>query len=861
MKPSVIVKLIIPSLFISLLVLSDDYVGRFVNTYFSDLKFDSFIGGLFFTISWLLLSVYIWSRVKVFNLAYCFNALLVLFVYLLYRQHVIPHDSWNFPSLFCQSIYYSDVVFPLVFTFLVANFRYHKCSFLNCKKDQTKTDIERPISKPSDDKFGYCLDAENLLTKIIDNRNETEESALVIGLQGKWGYGKTSYLNMFSLAAKKRKSEVLVIRFNPWLNNTYNQLAQNLLKLIADKVGDLSVKVAIGNYQKTIIDADLSWLSKVMSLVTNCKSQYADELFEKVSDLIGGLDKLLIIEVDDMDRLSSEELFNMLKLIRNVANFKNSVFIVAYDEEYLISSLRSLNVEKEYLEKIFTFNYYLPAVEINVLNEIKKECITRCLIPASDSQKTEIPKEIEAFFKIINNDITLRNVKRLTQTILKSWSDLVDNEGVLMIDLLDYILITYLHEINSRAYKLLAEFDVTSDLPNPNFKMDIISNNLSSYELGLNMRKNFTEKELISEDEYLEKRLRPQIGEIHFELTYAILKELFNEKRPGIGRLMYRNSYKMYFNRRLNREMVYEKEFYDAYGKGSNVFQEKLKEWYDSFDVYSLDKILSAVSFTNQEDWERIINDVLCVFELRHYRDTHQSSTFIPYIGRDLVTIHKTNGGAETKIKAWYQAMKNIFLDEGTIQTEEDLGILRKKFRFYSVYWKELVILSRESVYWKELEYLSNKCFDSYSLKNMFDLYWKRYCEINKGGYDDFEENFWYVPEDLKDQENIDVVNCLTSDIKSKIDSFIKNYPIKRIIGYNCLLYFLFNNKVSNSSVKNGAAAETESSDNNTWLESFIGFLNEIESPSKDLEKYISEAEKVLELRKNSPYYVKPTSY
>ena len=65
--------------------------------------------------------------------------------------------------------------------------------------------------------------AENLSLNIQNYFNRSN-NCLTIGLMGEWGSGKTSILNMTEDYLKD--SKIIIIKFNPWLYSSYNQLVQ-----------------------------------------------------------------------------------------------------------------------------------------------------------------------------------------------------------------------------------------------------------------------------------------------------------------------------------------------------------------------------------------------------------------------------------------------------------------------------------------------------------------------------------------------------------------------------------------------------------------------------------------------------------
>jgi hypothetical protein len=102
--------------------------------------------------------------------------------------------------------------------------------------------------------------------------------------------------------------------------------------------------------------------------------------------------------VDDLDRLNSKEIIQVLKLIRNSSSFPNTFFIVALDKSYVINSLINDKnfIDGSYLDKFFQLEVYLPEITIlDLKNHFDK------LLPGSN---TSVIKEIH---EEINNSSKL----------------------------------------------------------------------------------------------------------------------------------------------------------------------------------------------------------------------------------------------------------------------------------------------------------------------------------------------------------------------------------------------------------------------------------------------------------------------
>ena len=241
-----------------------------------------------------------------------------------------------------------------------------------------------PITKKEDDildreKFAECLTA-----AIINYTNkEKNTDGLVIGLEGEWGSGKTSLLNLMKAELGNR---VILRTFNSWLATDQTSLVTEFFKTIisASSENDVFGKEDMKKYGKSflinmarsfsigipvtgitfspgkLIDSYIS--EKTLS---EQKKSIFDSLIKKKSG------KWLVLFVDDIDRLSYDEVGILFQLIKNVADFPKVIYVLAYDKEVVINALNRVQQGKgeEYLQKVIQVTYDVPVPEGNLLEE------------------------------------------------------------------------------------------------------------------------------------------------------------------------------------------------------------------------------------------------------------------------------------------------------------------------------------------------------------------------------------------------------------------------------------------------------------------------------------------------------------
>lgn len=781
-----------------LLLVCTNKISTFIIKYLLNFNFDSILVKVLYGIIAVAGFIFLISKSKIPNPNCLINSLCICVIYAIFRFHIVHLNGWDFAPLFGR-VKYADTI---VFLFISSAIPYCKVALKN-KKNSNECTIPNnaPIELPQNDLFGYTDDARNLLSIIIKNRSRAENGAIVIGLTGKWGQGKTSYLNLMRNAAETHQ-DIVFTRINVWQSNGYKDMVKKLLSAIANGMNDLPLQSIIHDYTQAIIDADISYLSKAIALLFGKKSKQPEVLFNEVGEKIRKLNKIIIVQIDDLDRLTSEEILYTLKLIRNIANFKNTFFIVAYDDEYIREQLGKLNIPDTYTEKIFNAVYPLPSVrKADAIELIKKELTQSLLIDA------DIKGIVDIFMETIDYKLSLRNAKRLATSIQCGISKLKDAEGDIMIDLLDYMLVQYLHQVNSTAYDFLANFTNNESFFN---NEKCISLNGTTYTLNIHSGF-FKDRKQLTEEEYKQQRLSRDVSDHNIELTYKIFKTLFGTNRNAILGIAYVNAFPLYFNRVFDKKLIYKKEFLNSFRRGTDVFKNDLQQWFANNDKFVLTRLIDNHQCNSLDEWLQFFESILCIMP-KTYIDflwrRNEHGAFIPTPGRDAPTAE------------FYNSIYIFFFETTTLEADS-IETLQKKFA---------LLISNKRAYTENISSYTGKAISD---KTIFELYWNQY--IAKGGsYKNFDEDFWYFIDDIFGQDKLELRKIATEHIEMNICDFIQNYSIPEIIN-NPNLHFLFSEYV--------VTATNSAQSRDIWKPHFRDFLYSIKTKSPILLKYIEDFE------------------
>lgn len=302
--------------------------------------------------------------------------------------YLLTNNHWIFPKvLFIDADYGSFLIISLI-AILILDITALAREYLSIGNSNANDTY-------ADDKKGYCMDGvyselretgwdnyvSNLLTLMPHSRLKKE--SLAIGISGNWGSGKTSFLKSMQ---KQMDADYRVVSFNPWTCTDKEQIISQFFALMSNQTEDNnneSLQEAIQKYRDIVLDTDihpsLTFLAKILPM--SKREETIDSLKAKIEKVISADDsKPFAVFIDDLDRLEGNELFEVLRLIRITANFRNVVFIVAYDRDYICNVLNeSKNIKRaeEYIQKIFHLEVSLPKFEEETLLEVFMEEIVR----------------------------------------------------------------------------------------------------------------------------------------------------------------------------------------------------------------------------------------------------------------------------------------------------------------------------------------------------------------------------------------------------------------------------------------------------------------------------------------------------
>jgi hypothetical protein len=252
--------------------------------------------------------------------------------------------------------------------------------------------LDNPVQSPENDEFNRWPFSKRLADTIA--AFDARAGAPVIGIYGRWGYGKSTVLNFIrTQLQREHDSTVEILEFNPWRFKDQDALTSaffhGLASAIDETLGGTALRAGqileYGSSLLSIIPIGGSAAAKVAEKVgARLAFQSLEDERQKIIRIMRKSKRKVVVLIDDIDRLDRDEVLSILKIVRLTANFPQIVYVLAFDDEMVARAAAqsfggASDSGRQFLEKIVQYPFIIPAVgRRRLLSFIEKRAREAC---------------------------------------------------------------------------------------------------------------------------------------------------------------------------------------------------------------------------------------------------------------------------------------------------------------------------------------------------------------------------------------------------------------------------------------------------------------------------------------------------
>lgn len=283
---------------------------------------------------------------------------------------------------------------------------------------------DQPLESKEEDKLGYWEYGERIATAL---ESAPDQEGIVASINGPWGTGKSTLLQFVK---QNLQGEINLFSFNPWWFASQEDLTRRFLNQFGADLMTRGVfnneekwnafmkyTKAVGGAAKMIpggmgIGKGLETVAKAFEGPVNIRA-----LKNSVADSLRNAGPRLVL-IDEIDRLTSDQMRSVFQLVRSIADFPQTSYLLAFDRELVADAL---SVEQgtsgnRYLEKIVEVPFDIPVPDSPTLRDVLEDYVH----PAFRS--AEGPFDLDYWNSVYQDGMdqcirNIRDVKRLTNAL------------------------------------------------------------------------------------------------------------------------------------------------------------------------------------------------------------------------------------------------------------------------------------------------------------------------------------------------------------------------------------------------------------------------------------------------------------
>lgn len=346
-----------------------------------------------------------------------------------------------------------------------------------------------PIQTANDDVLERHSFAEQLAQAMIAYQSP---EAFTIGLYGPWGSGKTSLINLMVEEIKRRNEELeqtgedcIIVQFKPWMCSSSEQMVSQFFCVLAEEINSESDEKKVKGLQEKIelaqqtvgllyqyasmmqvtqfdpkiaaASTGLDLLAKSIKLFQRYKKSKSQQFTtlqaqkESLQNKLRDYKKKIIVIIDDLDRLSSDEIIAVFQLVKSLADFPYMIYLLSFDRDVVVKALADVQKGngQAYLEKIIQMPFEMPQASEEDIEAVFWKRLGQ-IVPEQDCLMQQNCWEVLFDKGVGSYLLSIRDITRYMNTFAFKYAILKEET-----DLQDLLLLTFLQVFEPETFAQL----------------------------------------------------------------------------------------------------------------------------------------------------------------------------------------------------------------------------------------------------------------------------------------------------------------------------------------------------------------------------------------------------------------------